>query len=156
VSDPDDHKRKGKLLTFYGQYGDVYKTMLKPGSTTPSLETWKNGYMNKSGLAGLLGNDTAEPETGSLILAAYYGTSDSDNSRTLQRGAIYPGSRLAHVELAADAAIGAGVKGTAPVCYVRGLSFSHSLPGAYRSLSGSQGARVDSSKAIVGMFVRIG
>ncbi len=156
VSDPDDHKRKGKLLTFYGQYGDVYKTMLKPGSTTPSLETWKNGYMNKSGLAGLLGNDTAEPETGSLILAAYYGTSDSDNSRTLQRGAIYPGSRLAHVELAADAAIGAGVKGTAPVCYVRGLSFSHSLPGAYRALSGSQGARVDSSKAIVGMFVRIG
>ncbi|KAE9753729.1 phage tail protein [Escherichia coli] len=150
-----DHSSKEKLLTFYADNGDVYRTTTSADPSNPSLNAWMPGYISKRGFAGLIGNDNAKPEIGSIVLAAYYGTSDSDSSRTLQRGTIYPGSRLAHVEFSAGTAVGSGVTGSTPVCHVRGISSSYSMPGSYRALSGSQGAKVDSSKAIIGLFVRV-
>lgn len=121
----------------------------------PSLRPWDSGYINRSGIASLLGSDSRAPEVGNIILAAYYGTSDSDMTRTLQRGKIYPGSRLGHVEFSGGVATGAGVKGITPTCYVSGLSYSLSLPGAYRALSGSGGVLMADNNTIVGLFVRV-
>lgn len=150
-----EHQGKRKLLTFYGQYGDVYRTVLDANPTNPSLRPWDSGYINRSGIASLLGSDSRAPEVGNIILAAYYGTSDSDMTRTLQRGKIYPGSRLGHVEFSGGVATGAGVKGITPTCYVSGLSYSLSLPGAYRALSGSGGVLMADNNTIVGLFVRV-
>ncbi|HFO7208481.1 TPA: phage tail protein [Escherichia coli] len=150
-----EHQGKRKLLTFYGQYGDVYRTVLDANPTNPSLRPWDSGYINRSGIASLLGSDSQAPEVGNIILAAYYGTSDSDMTRTLQRGKIYPGSRLGYVEFSGGVATGAGVKGITPTCYVSGRSYSLSLPGAYRALSGSGGVLMGDNNTIVGLFVRV-
>lgn len=150
-----EHQGKRKLLTFYDQYGDVYRTVLDADPANPSLRPWDSGYINRSGIASLLGSDSRTPEVGNIILAAYYGTSDSDMTRTLQRGKIYPGSRLGHVEFSGGVATGAGVKGITPTCYVSGLSYSLSLPGAYRALSGSGGVLMADNNTIVGLFVRV-
>lgn len=150
-----EHQSKRKLLTFYGQYGDVYRTVLDANPANPSLRPWSSGYINRSGIASLLGSDSRAPEVGNIILAAYYGTSDSDMTRTLQRGKIYPGSRLGHVEFSGGVATGAGVKGITPTCYVSGRSYSLSLPGAYRALSGSGGVLMADNNTIVGLFVRV-
>ncbi|ENA0339409.1 hypothetical protein ABFJ22_004052, partial [Escherichia coli O12:H48] len=150
-----EHQGKRKLLTFYEQYGDVYRTVLDADPVSPSLRPWDSGYINRSGIASLLGSDSQAPEVGNIILAAYYGTSDSDMTRTLQRGKIYPGSRLGHVEFSGGVATGAGVKGITPTCYVSGQSYSLSLPGAYRALSGSGSVLMGDNNTIVGLFVRV-
>lgn len=151
-----EHQRKTKLITFYSRGGDVYRNVLLPAnSRTPArLKGWEPGYTSQYGMAGLLGNAMMRPDVGNLVLAACYGKSDSD-ARQLQRGEIYPGSQLSHVEFSAGTATGSGVSSSTPVCHVRGRSASFSLPGVYRALSGSQGVTVGSSQSIIGLFVRI-
>ncbi|WP_309476827.1 phage tail protein [Escherichia coli] len=151
----EEHQGKVKLLIFYGKYGDIYRTVLYADRTTPYLSPWSSGYINRRGLASLLGNDSLQPEVGNILLAAYYGTSDSDMARTLQRGKVYPGSRLSHVEFSAWVATGAGIKESTPTCHVSGMSFSSYLPGSYMALSGSGGATRDNGSSLIGLFVRV-
>lgn len=103
--------------------------------------------------ASVAGNDWGSPGVGGLILASYYGESDTDNERTIKRGQVVPGSRLGMVAIR--------TKGSASeVCasepqFVTAAPGFYPHPGVFMALSGGHLTILDTSDCFVGLFMRV-
>ncbi|EOH9010020.1 prophage tail fiber N-terminal domain-containing protein [Citrobacter freundii] len=142
-----------KFIVFYGVNGDLWMNRYWTASNG-YLIGWENLKLKSTHIADMLssstGNDWGDPDVCGLIIAAYQGTSDSDKNIKVERGKVYPGSRLGPVGISASYVSG-GTYSSSATFYVTGCG-SHSLPGAYRALSGVTTTYGD--KAFIALFIR--
>uniref|UniRef100_UPI001FCE893E pyocin knob domain-containing protein n=1 Tax=Escherichia coli TaxID=562 RepID=UPI001FCE893E len=99
------------------------------------------------------GNDWGSPGVGGLILASYYGESDTDNERTIKRGQVVPGSRLGMVAIRTKGSA-SGVCASEPQFFTAAPGF-YPHPGVFMALSGGHLTILDTSGCFVGLFMRV-
>lgn len=147
-------ENNAKYIVFYGVNGDLW--MNRYWTTgSGSLIGWEN---LKPGIAGIIdtlsastGNDQGDPAPGGLIFAAYQGEKDGDDKIKLGRGQVVSGSRLGAVGMRVSFNP-AGPYGSGVNAITEGCNY-HSLPGAYRALSGTKASY--GTQAWLGIFIRI-
>ncbi|HFL5074816.1 TPA: phage tail protein [Escherichia coli] len=99
------------------------------------------------------GNDWGSPGVGGLILASYYGESDTDNERTIKRGQVVPGSRLGMVAIRTKGSA-SEVCASEPQFFTAAPGF-YPHPGVFMALSGGHLTILDTSGCFVGLFMRV-
>ncbi|HHW5410258.1 TPA: phage tail protein [Escherichia coli] len=103
--------------------------------------------------ASVADNDWGCPGVGGLILASYFGESDTDSERTIKRGQFVPGSRLGMVAIRTKG-YASGVCASEPQFVTAAPDF-YPHPGVFMALSGGHLTILDTSDCFVGLFMRV-
>lgn len=147
-------EKQPKNIIFYGVNGGVHVNWYSP---TGKLMEWESLKYTPSSVVATLSGIT--PGTtydgygiGSLVLAGYKGTYSSDSNRQINRGDLYPGSRLMIIEFKCVGITDyPAIQQTSDISVYAGGAFS----GTYRALSGSRLGSADSDGIMIGLFIRV-
>ncbi|KAB7712783.1 phage tail protein [Plesiomonas shigelloides] len=137
-----------KAIVFYGTNGDIYFNRYWPTGNGVLIgwEKWKLKIddFTRALRSGESGSNWRYPGVGGLVLAAYQGQENNEQSITLSRLEAVKGSRLSPIDITV------GSRGEVAVFCA---SVASPLPGLYTALSGYGGA--SSGAWRISLFMRI-
>lgn len=151
-------ERQTKVIFFYGNEGAVYHNHYVGGSGGVGLLAgWESLIFDASTVTNALrsttGNQWDSPGVDGLIIAAYFGDSDSDNNRKLRRGEYVSGSRLGMVAISAKCSTSDTHTSTPQFITVSPDQYPQA--GTFIALSGSHLTTTGTDECFVGLFMRV-
>lgn len=155
---PENQQNATKQVIFKGINGESYTATIHSNITPVTLpDSWVNELLKVDDFTQVLrsstGNSWGSPDIGGLMLGAYLGEAESNESIRLYRGMIVPGSRIGQIGMMGILGSSATSNST-PKFYLADSSVTPQS-GSFVALSGNNRIMASSKFYYVGLFMRV-
>ena len=155
---PENQQNATKQVIFKGINGESYTATIHSNITPVTLpDSWDNELLKVDDFTQVLrsstGNSWGSPDIGGLMLGAYLGEAESNESIRLYRGMIVPGSRIGQIGMMGILGSSATSNST-PQFYLADSSVTPQS-GSFVALSGNNRIMASSKFYYVGLFMRV-